>query len=138
MAFTSTAFLARFPEFSGITPPPGGTADLVIQTALDDFDADTSEDFDTNRDRAVYLQTAHQLALRYRINIAPYGINNQSHVGVSTGKQVAGHSVSEQFALPANLMQWRGDWRGYYSRTQYGLEYLALCEKSLSNGITSF
>lgn len=140
MAYTAAQFLARYPEFTAITVPAGSglTPSDLIQARLDDFDADTSDDFSTNRDKAVFLQVAHDLGIRYRINLSMYGIRDTTNPGISSGKQVAGHSVSEQFVLPANLMQWRGDWRGYYSRTIYGLEYLMLCEKSLTKGVASF
>ena len=140
MAYVASQFLARFPEFSNIAVPPnsGLQPSDLIQARLDDFDADTSDDFGTNRDRAVYLQVAHDLGIRYRINLSQFGVRDLQNPGISSGKQVAGHSVSEQFILPANMMQWRGDWRGYYSRTTYGLEYLMLCEKSLSKGVLSF
>ena len=138
MSYTASQFLARFPEFTAITAPAPLTPSDLIQARLDDFDADTSDDFMTNRDRAVYLQVAHDLGIRYRINLSMYGIRDLQNPGISSGRQVAGHSVSEQFQLPANLMMWRGDWRGYYSRTVYGLEYLMLCEKSLTKGVASF
>ena len=138
MSYTSAQFLARYPEFSAIIVPVGVTVASTIQVILDENDADASDDFGDNRGRAVFLQTAHALAIRHRINLSPYGVNNLANPGLSSGKQVAGHSVSEQFVLPANLLQWRGDWRGYYSRTTYGLEYLALCERSISNGVASF
>jgi len=138
MSYTASNFLARYPEFAGIVVPTGVTVQATIQVILDEVDADCSTDFETNRDKAVYLQTAHILGLRHRINLAPYGVRDLSSPGVSSGRQVAGHSVSEQFAMPYNLTSWRGDWRGFYSRTVYGLEYLALCDRSLTKGIASF
>ena len=138
MSYTASQFLARFPEFSAITTPVGVLPSDVIQARLDDFDADTSDNFGALRDRAVYLQVAHDLGVRYRINSSMYGIKDLSTPGISSGRQVAGPSVSEQYALPSNLTQWRGDWRAYYSRTIYGLEYLMLCEKSLSDGLLAF
>jgi hypothetical protein len=139
MSYTPAQFLLRFPEFSAVTPPPGMglTSADVIQAQLDDMDADTSDSFGALRDRAVFLQTAHELAVRYRVNLAPYGVNNLTAPGISSGMQVAGHSVSEQYVLPANLTQHRGDWRAWFSLTKYGLEYLALCAKGLSKGALS-
>lgn len=138
MAYTASNFIARYPEFAGIIVPTGVTVLQTIQVLLDEVDADTSDDFASNRDKAVYLQVAHKLAIRHRINLAPYGIKDLSNPGVSSGKQAAGSSVSEQWALPVNLMMARGDWRSYYSRSVYGLEYLQLCDVSLTRGIGSF
>ena len=134
MAYTASQFLVRYPEFAAVAAPAGMQSADVIQAQLDDFDADTSDDFGTQRQKAVFLQVAHALGVRYRINLAAAGVNNLQNPGISSGKQVAGHSVSEQFALPDNLTNYRGDWRAFYSRTTYGLEYLMLCAKSLSKG----
>jgi len=135
--YPASEFLTRYFEFNGIILPSTVTLNDYVQLILDEKDADCSEDFGDNRRKAVWLQTAHYLSLTHRINLAPSGVRDKSNPGISSGKQVAGHSVSEQFQLPANLSQWRGDWRGFYSRTVYGLEYLALCESSLTNGIGS-
>lgn len=136
--YSASDFLVRYFEFNGIILPSTVTLSAYVQSILDEKDAETSDDFGDVRQKAVFLQTAHMLSLKHRINLAPSGVKDLSNPGISSGKQVAGHSVSEQFQLPANLSQWRGDWRSLYSRTVYGLEYLALCESSLTHGIASF
>lgn len=136
--YLASDFLIRYFEFTGIILPGTVVLNTYVQSILDEEDADCTDDFGDNRRKAVYLRTAHYLSLKHRINLAPSGVKDLSNPGISSGKQVAGHSVSEQFQLPANLLQWRGDWRSFYSRTVYGLEYLALCESSLTHGIASF
>lgn len=136
--YSASIFLTRYFEFNGIILPSTVTLAAYVQVILDEKDAECSDDFGDVRQQAVFLQTAHYLSLKHRINLAPSGVKDLSNPGISSGKQVAGHSVSEQFQLPANLSQWRGDWKSFYSRTVYGLEYLALCESSLTHGIASF
>lgn len=138
MDFLADTFLLDFPEFNGIVPVGGRTVSQIVQRQLDIIGDDVSENFGTQTERAVFLQTAHHLSLRHRINLAGYGIKDLSTPGISSGKQVAGQSVSEQYAMPANLIQGRGDWRAFYSRTTYGLEYLALCDKVIPTGALSF
>jgi hypothetical protein len=141
MAYTSTQFLLRFPEFGSIPAPAGNTSADVIQVHLDDMDAETSNhSFGCARGKAVFLQVAHALGIRYLINLAASGLNNLQNPGVASGKQVAGHSVSHQFVMPVALSQQgagHGNWKAYYSRTTYGLQFLALCDTCLSKGVIS-
>jgi hypothetical protein len=141
MAYTATQFLLRYPEFGAIPAPTGATSADVVQANLDDFDAETTvSNFGKMRSKAVFLQVAHALGVRYRINLSQYGLNNLQSPGVSSGTQTAGHSVSHQFAMPAALSQQgagHGNWKAWYSRTVYGLQYLALCETTLAKGVIS-
>ncbi len=124
--FDINKFLTMYPEFIQINQ----CAVLGVGTREDDIVSETS--FGDLREHAVFLRTAHRLALRFNIN-SQYKINgmrNGMSSGITTSKSASNASLSESTELNAFVRSDNPLWADF-GRTNYGLEYLSLLEETL-------
>lgn len=124
--FDVNVFLTEYPEFVQVTPC------AIIKTGTREDDIVSESSFGDLREHAVFLRTAHRLALRfnigkqYKIN----GMNNGASSGITTSKSASNSSLSESTELNAFVRSDNPLWADF-GRTTYGLEYLSLLEETL-------
>lgn len=124
--FDINVFLKEYPEFVQINP----CAIVSTGTREDDIVSDSS--FGELREHAVFLRTAHRLALRFNIT-KQYQINgmrNGASSGQVTSKSASNASLSESTELNAFVRSDNPLWADF-GRTIYGLEYLSLLEETM-------
>lgn len=124
--FDTNTFLAEYPEFADITQ----TAVTATGQREDDIVSDHA--FGDLRQHAVFLRTAHRLALRFNIG-KQYGIKglrNGATTGITTSKSASNSSLSESTELNAFVRSDNPLWADF-GRTEYGLEYLSMLEETL-------
>jgi hypothetical protein len=122
-------FLERAPEFLTINPDPTQAA-AICQQELDDADdmlSDTA--FGKARNLALALVAAHRLAIRYKITVP--GMRNPATPGVLAGQGATTGGLNQQLAHSA-LVESAQAWRADYSRTNYGLQYLGLLDRTIT------
>lgn len=124
--FDSAIFLSIYPEFSQVpqcaVEGVGNHEDMVLSdTAWGDL-----------RQHALFLRTAHRLAVRYNIgkNYRANGLNNGANSGIVTSKSASNSSLSESTELNAFVRSENPIWADF-GRTTYGLEYLSLLEENM-------
>ena len=124
--FKASKFLEEYPEFSEIKQP----AVCAVGCREDNIVSDYS--FGNLREHAVFLRTAHRLALRfnigtiYKIN----GLRNGASSAITTSKSASNASLSESSELNAFSRSDNPVWADF-GRTEYGLEYLSLLEETM-------
>lgn len=124
--FDTNKFLAEYPEFADIIQ----TAVTATGQREDDIVSDHA--FGNLREHAVFLRTAHRLALRFNIG-KQYGIKglrNGATTGITTSKSASNSSLSESTELNAFVRSDNPLWADF-GRTEYGLEYLSMLEETL-------
>lgn len=124
--FNTVKFIEEYPEFSEITQ----TAVTATGNREDDIVSDHS--FGNLREHAVFLRTAHRLALRFNIG-AIYktkGLRNGASSAITTSKSASNASLSESSELNAFARSDNPIWADF-GRTEYGLEYLSLLEETM-------
>ena len=124
--FNTTKFLEEYPEFGGITQ----TAVTATGEREDSIVSDHS--FGDLREHAVFLRTAHRLAIRFNIGTR-YGLNglrNGASSAITTSKSASNSSLSESSELNAFVRSDNPIWADF-GRTSYGLEYLSLLEETM-------
>lgn len=124
--FNTENFLLEYPEFSGVAV----TAVTATGNREDGIVSDYS--FGDLREHAVYLRTAHRLALRFNIG-QQYGIKglrNGASSAITTSKSASNASLSESSELNAFVRSDNPIWADF-GRTAYGLEYLSLLEETM-------
>lgn len=130
MAFVYEDFIAAFPEFSQIPESAvkyrGNFADRLIHpTNWGDFRTD-----------AVFLFTAHCLAIEYNITAALKEFGKSTGVlnsGMVTSMSASNASLSQSFATNA-LVTSDNPLYADLGRTIYGLRYLELMEMTMAYG----
>lgn len=124
--FDTVKFLEEYPEFSGLSQ----TAVTATGTREDDIVSDHS--FGDLREHAVFLRTAHRLALRFNIGsiYGTKGLRNGASSAITTSKSASNASLSESSELNAFVRSDNPIWADF-GRTQYGLEYLSLLEETM-------
>ena len=124
--FDQNVFLMEYPEFVQVSPC------AIIRTGNreDDIVSDTA--FGDLREHAVFLRTAHRLALRFNIGkqYQLNGMKNASNSAITTSKSASNSSLSESSELNAFVRSDNPLWADF-GRTSYGLEYLSLLEETL-------
>lgn len=119
-------FLCVYPEFNNI--PQVAINGVGIRE--DGIVSDHA--FGNLRQHAVFLRTAHRLALRFNIgkqyNIK--GLRNGSSTGITTSKSASNASLSESTELNAFVRSDNPLWADF-GRTEYGLEYLSMLEETI-------
>lgn len=124
--FDTNKFLAEYPEFADITQ----TAVTATGQREDDIVSDHA--FGNLREHAVFLRTAHRLAIRFNIG-KQYGIKglrNGASSAITTSKSASNASLSESSELNAFVRSDNPLWADF-GRTAYGLEYLSLLEETM-------
>ena len=131
--FCIVKFIEEYPEFTPEVPEAKGLTQGVICAAGNREDSIVSDhSFGDLREHAVFLRTAHRLALRFNIG-KQYGLNglrNGASSGITTSKSASNASLSESTELNAFVRSDNPLWADF-GRTQYGLEYLSLLEETL-------
>lgn len=124
--FDTNKFLTEYPEFADITQ----TAVTATGQREDDIVSDHA--FGNLREHAVFLRTAHRLALRFNIGkqYGLKGLRNGATTGITTSKSASNSSLSESTELNAFVRSDNPLWADF-GRTEYGLEYLSLLEETL-------
>ena len=124
--FDTNKFLAEYPEFAEITQ----TAVTATGQREDDIVSDHA--FGNLREHAVFLRTAHRLALRFNIGAiySKKGLRNGASSAITTSKSASNASLSESSELNAFVRSDNPIWADF-GRTAYGLEYLSLLEETM-------
>lgn len=124
--FDTNIFLAEYPEFADITQ----TAVTATGQREDDIVSDHA--FGNLREHAVFLRTAHRLALRFNIGTiySKKGLRNGASSAITTSKSASDASLSESSELNAFVRSDNPLWADF-GRTAYGLEYLSLLEETM-------
>lgn len=124
--FDVMEFLCMYPEFDSLQQAAvngvGKREDSIV----------SDHAFGDLRKHAVYLRTAHRLALRFNIG-KQYGIKglrNGATTGITTSKSASNSSLSESTELNAFVRSDNPLWADF-GRTEYGLEYLSMLEETL-------
>ena len=123
------AFLQEYPEFSEING-------LVVKRVGETEDKIVSDfSFGDLRCHALFLRTAHRLALRFNIRnvLRENGLKNTTNSAITTSKSASNASLSESSELNAFARSENPIWADF-GRTQYGLEYLRLLEETMQHG----
>lgn len=124
--FDVMTFTHEYPEFnvvekSAVTTTGNREDSIVSDTAFGDL-----------REHAVFLRTAHRLALRFNVG-KQYGIKglrNGASSGITTSKSASNSSLSESTELNAFVRSDNPLWADF-GRTLYGMEYLSMLEETL-------
>jgi hypothetical protein len=128
---TAADFLADYPEFGAVNADPTVASTIVTRflALADAFLSDGA--FGTLRDHALGLYTAHRLAVRFKTTLA--GLQPQGSPGTVTSQNAStsGLAVTRQPPAAAGSEQ---AWKADLSRTNYGLEYLALLDACIGPG----
>ena len=127
--FVYSDFIMKFPEFSGIDE--GAVSN--VGSVEDEILSDTA--WGNLRCHALYLRTAHRLALRFNIGkiVKTLGMRNGSSSAAVTSKSASNASLSESSQLNAFAQSENPIWADF-GRTEYGLEYLRLLEEIMPEG----
>jgi len=124
--FDVNIFLTEYPEFIQVNEC------AIVRTGQREDDIVSETSFGNLREHAVFLRTAHRLALRfnvgkqYKIN----GMRNQASTGITTSKSASNASLSESTEVNSFARSDNPLWADF-GRTEYGLEYLALLEETM-------
>lgn len=124
--FDVMEFLCMYPEFEGLQQAAvngvGQREDSIV----------SDHAFGDLRQHAVFLRTAHRLALRFNIGkqYGLKGLRNGATTGITTSKSASNSSLSESTELNAFVRSDNPLWADF-GRTEYGLEYLSLLEETL-------
>lgn len=127
--FDIDLFAREYPEFIEIDK----CSIARVGQIEDDILSDTS--WGNLREHALFLRTAHRLALRfnigrqYKIN----GMNNGSSSALVTSKSASNASLSESVELNSFARSENPLWADF-GRTEYGLDYLRLLEETMPEG----
>jgi TATA-binding protein-associated factor Taf7 len=125
MSVTADSFLQSYPEFSdvGCSLLP---ASSIVQGELDFVNlVIDSKRFGKYADRATCLMLAHNLSVRFKINLTQYGMNVVDMPGViiSQSAQTGGISVSSAISA---MVTGSDAFKADMARTNYGLMFLSL------------
>jgi len=129
MAFIYDEFILAYPEFGEIAVNAvsnvGDREDMIL--------SDTA--WGNLRCHALYLRTAHRLALRFNIGkiYKTLGMKNGASSAITTSKSASNASLSESSELNAFARSENPLWADF-GRTEYGLEYLRLLEEIMPEG----
>ena len=123
MAFDYSSFIAVFPEFTSI----GATTVTFVGDFADEFLSKGA--WGKWHTRAVWLLTAHKLALRYDVSpaLAAIGMNQQSAQTIPLARKASTSSLSES-GMASSLAKSDSAWLYDLSRTNYGIDLLELIE----------
>lgn len=124
--FNINVFLTEYPEFIQINKC------AVSKTGQREDDIVSETSFGNLREHAVFLRTAHRLALRFNIG-TQYKINgmrNGASTATTTSKSASNASLSESSELNSFARSDNPLWADF-GRTEYGLEYLSLLEETM-------
>lgn len=129
MPFYYESFIQEYPEFSAVSVP----AVKNIGEIEDKIVSETS--FGNLRCHALFLRTAHRIALRFNIGnqVKTLGMKNGSSSAITTSKSASNASLSESSELNSFARSENPIWADF-GRTQYGLEYLRLLEETMQQG----
>lgn len=124
--FDVMTFLAEYPEFANITQT------AVNATGQREDNVVSDKYFGDLREHAVFLRTAHRLALRFNIGTIykTNGLRNGASSGITTSKSASNSSLSESTELNAFVRSDNPIWADF-GRTNYGIEYLSLLEETM-------
>lgn len=128
MSFDYAQFIAVYPEFSDI---PQATVEFKGNLG-DKILSDTS--WGDVRDEALFLWTAHRLALEY--NIAKALKNNKKNSinpGLVNSQSASNASLSNSYSHSA-MVSSDNPMQADYARTSYGLEFLSLMNMVMPAG----
>lgn len=119
-------FLCVFPEFNGLEQA------AVEFTGKREDNIVSEKYFGDLRQHAVFLRTAHRLALRFNIGTIykTKGLRNGASSAITTSKSASNSSLSESSELNAFVRSDNPIWVDF-GRTEYGLEYLSLLEETM-------
>lgn len=124
--FDVMTFSHEYPEFNVVEK----SAVTAVGNREDSIVSDTA--FGDLREHAVFLRTAHRLALRFNVG-KQYGIKglrNGASSGITTSKSASNASLSESTELNAFVRSDNPLWADF-GRTLYGMEYLSMLEETL-------
>lgn len=124
--FDVMTFWHEYPEFNSIEQ----AAVTAAGNREDSIVSDTA--FGDLREHAVFLRTAHRLALRFNIGkqYGVKGLRNGANSGITTSKSASNSSLSESTELNAFVRSDNPLWADF-GRTLYGMEYLSMLEENL-------
>lgn len=127
--FNVVEFKSVYPEFSGLSDT------VVLYTGAREDTILSDYSWKDLRMHALYLRTAHRLALRYNIGkqFKTNGLNNAATSALTTSKSASNASLSEGSEINAFARSDNPIWADF-GRTQYGLEYLSLLEENMPYG----
>ena len=127
--FNVAEFISIYPEFSGLQT----TVVQYVGDREDEIVSDTA--WNKLRKYALYLRTAHRLALRYNIGkqYKTNSLNNAATSAMTTSKSASNASLSEGAELNSFARSDNPIWADF-GRTQYGLEYLSMLEENMPYG----
>ena len=131
--FCVVKFLDEYPEFTPGNPADKGiTQGAVCATGTREDSIVSDHAFGNLREHAVFLRTAHRLALRFNIGkiYSANGLRNGASSAITTSKSASNASLSESSELNAFVRSDNPIWADF-GRTTYGLEYLSLLEETL-------
>jgi hypothetical protein len=122
-------FLSRYPEFNSIDPDAAKTA-AFCQQELDDADNMLSDHaLGKARNLGLALVAAHRLSLRFKVSDSRF--RGQNTPGVLAGQGASTGGVNQSLAHSALVTSGQA-WRADYARTNYGLQYLGLLDRTIS------
>lgn len=125
VALDLVVFRAQFPQFANVTTFPDALIQAQFEHAGCYVSADTYGDMaEACRTQAVYLMTAHLLALGVLIASGNY----TGQPGIVTASSVGDVSVTLQ--PPPQ----RGQWRWWLNLTPYGAQLIALLDMQSAGG----
>lgn len=128
----SKAFLKLFPEFRDVS------CAAIKRTIMFNNHIYPANVWGKDWPMAVALVTAHQLALRYDISkaVSEDGINDPvgSMSGITSSMSASSNSLSESFAV-SQLLTSADTEDAYWSRTEYGMQYLMLMLRLPVSGV---
>jgi len=127
--FDVSMFIQEYPEFEEVNEG----AILSVGKREDCILSDTAWGY--LRCHALFLRTAHRLALRFNISkgYKDNGMRNQATSGMTTSKSASNASLSESSQLNSFAQSDNPIWADF-GRTEYGLEYLHLLEETMPEG----
>ena len=128
MSFNTVKFKTIYPEFSSLT-------DIIVEyrgTQGDKTLSDTT--WGDLREEALFLWTAHYLAIQYNIakGLKQNG-KNSINPGLVNSQSASNASLSNSYSH-SNMVSGDDPFRADFARTSYGLEYLSMMETTMGNG----
>jgi hypothetical protein len=120
-------FLSRYPEFASINSDPA-VVTAMVENELDSADnmlSDTA--FGKARNLAASLVVAHRLAVRFPSDDS---VRNPNLPGVLAGQGASTGGANQQLAH-SSMVTSASPIKADYSRTNYGLQYLSLIQRSV-------